>query len=418
MSKSTRPAISGLIALTCIAVLVLARIGPRSTDSSRRELVLAMSQFKITFDKDGTKKYTPGDGKVWILHPDENWRKEQISIPDSKAIQKATAFDIDGDGNNELIVAGGNGASIKWFKRADGSWHGHDLWKPPLVRVRDIEFGDLDGDGEAELAVATHDRGGIYVFDRQNGKWTPQQVYGTKTRTYVHEIEIGDVDGNGRLEFYATPSQPNVDVGFDQPGKIVKFEWDGTSYKPTVVRDFKRTHAKEILVADIDDDGRDELLISIQGLGKKSSTAPMGFDIEIPATFEMVRWTDGKEESRVIGTVGALQCRTVVAGDANNDGDTDLVVGSRYGGLYVFLRKGNEWTRTSVDKDSTGAVHAVTVADVDGDGRNEIVSASDDTDTVDMYRWQDGRWAKQKLVGTPSDDWVWTIEFLDVDNEN
>jgi len=415
--KSRKIAATGgivlLAALACICAVVLSRLSPHGRRPPR-ELLLAMSQFKISFDKNGVKHYTPGDGKVWIFHPDENWRREQILIPDSKAVHKATAFDIDRDGKNELVVVGGNAASIEWFKWSKDGWQAHVLWRPPLVRVRDIEFADLDGDGEPEFAVATHDRGGIYVFDRKNGKWTPQQVYGVKTRTFVHEIEIGDVDGNGRLEFYATPSQPNVDIGIDQPGKVLKFEWDGTTYKCTVVRDWKRTHAKEILVADIDDDGRDELVISIQGLGKKAE-GDRRFDIEKPATFEVVRWIDGKEHSEILGTVDALQCRTLVAGDVNNDGATDLVVGSRYGGLYVFLRDGKRWTRTSVDRKSMGAVHAVTVADVDADGRNEIISASDDTDTVDMYQWQGGRWAKKTLAHTPREDWVWTMEFVHLD---
>ncbi|HID24575.1 MAG TPA: VCBS repeat-containing protein, partial [Planctomycetaceae bacterium] len=123
-----------LAALACICAVVLSRLGPLGAERPR-ELILAMSQFKISFDENGVKHYTPGDGKVWIFHPDEQWRREQVFIPDSKAVQKATAFDIDGDGKNELVVAGGNTASIKWFKWSNGTWQEHDLWKPPLVRV-------------------------------------------------------------------------------------------------------------------------------------------------------------------------------------------------------------------------------------------------------------------------------------------
>ena len=377
--------------------------------------MLAMSQFKISFDKDGKKHYTPDDAKVWVVRPDRNWERSELTDSGSSVVHKALPYDMDGDGQSELVVVGGSKASIKFHRLVDGKWEVESIWEPDLLRVRDLEFGDVDADGQTEFVVATHDRGGVYVFDCVDGKWTPTQVYGTENRQYVHEIEIGDVDGDGVQEFFANPSEPNVDVGIAQPGKVVMFKWNGKSYDNTVVEDMKETHAKEILVADLYGTGRPVLVVPIEGMGRKQE----GGEIEIvePTKVTELRWTDGKMERRVIAEIPDLQVRTLWPGDADNDGVLDIVAGAKLAGLFIIKREGDAWSSTLIDADSCSAVHAVFVGDVDGDGSNEILSSADFFGRLDLYRHQRGQWEKQTVLELPEGDWVWTIYQGDIDRQ-
>ena len=87
--------------------------------------------------------------------------------------------------------------------------------------------------------------------------------------TFVHEIEIGDIDGDGKLEFFATPSDRNQSKK-SQAGKVVMYRWDGKEYKRTIVEEYKKTHAKEILVADVEGDSKSELfsVLEAERVGK------------------------------------------------------------------------------------------------------------------------------------------------------
>ena len=415
--------------------------------AARNEVVLAMSQFKITFSKDGKKIYTPGNGKVWVLHPDEGWRKEAIPHRHSLAVHKARVFDIDFDGANELVVVGGTDATILAYERGQAGWSERVIWRPKHLRVRDVEMGDVDGDGQVELVVATHDRGVVAVLDYADGAWRAQEVHRASDTRYVHEIEMGDVDGDGVVEFFANPSQPNVAVGVRQPGQVLMFKWDGRQYRKTVVEDFRDTHTKELLVADLYHDGRPRLIVPAEGIGRKDGKARI--ELLRPMELREHTWTGRGRRVRVIAAIEEVQCRSLAVGDVDHDGRDEIVAGCKLAGLYVLNRAGaRQWRRICLDPRSTAAVHAVLVADVDGDGDNEILSASDDTDSLDLYEyvpppkagdapdtapraggptrvaqegWASGAplargWRKRTVLTLPPDDWVWTIEWGDADN--
>ena len=84
-----------------------------------------------------------------------------------------------------------------------------------------------------------------------------------KPNTFVHEVEVGDLDGDGKPEVYATPSEPNRLDGTPQAGRVVRYVPKKKEGR-VVVADLGSRHAKEILVADVDGDGRDELYVSVE----------------------------------------------------------------------------------------------------------------------------------------------------------
>ena len=82
----------------------------------------------------------------------------------------------------------------------------------------------------------------------------------------MHEIEIGDLDGDGVLEIYATPSEPNrLDGTRRSPGEVVRYVPRAAARAAPWSRTLGDRHAKEILVDDVDGDGRDELYVAVEG---------------------------------------------------------------------------------------------------------------------------------------------------------
>jgi len=137
-------------------------------------------------------------------------------------------------------------------------------------------------------------------------------------------------------------------------------------------------HAKEILVADVDGDGREELYAAVEAVS--------GGRVKI-------RRYDGDtppDAGAVIASLDDRLCRVLLAGDVDGDGRREMVAAGSKSGLWLMRPGGTRqdpWEITSIDRASSGFEHASLLADLDGDGRDELYAASDDDHEVRRYTW-------------------------------
>src|SRR5688572_4580008 len=226
-------------------------------------LVLSLAQFVV---QEG--KPVPGPARLEFLsRTGGEWRMTALEDPQSNVFHKAMLFPAD-DGAR-LLTLGGSPAIVKaWKKNAAGALEAQVFWEKDFggkfSRMRDAEIADLYGEGVKNIAVATHDQGVVAVLRPSADGFTAEEIDREKD-IFVHEIEVGDLDRDGKPEVYATPSEPNrLDAGASQSGHVVRYV-PAAGRKREVVADLGGRHAKEILVADVDGDGTDELYVSVEG---------------------------------------------------------------------------------------------------------------------------------------------------------
>jgi hypothetical protein len=219
---------------------------------------------------------------------------------------------------------------------------------------------------------------------------------------FVHEIEIGDVDADGVPEIFATPSLPNK-PDEEQPGEVRMYRHGEGGYARALVDAPGDTHAKEILVTDVDGDGVSELYVAWEG------AIGSGGSLERPVTVEQYVWRDGKVSSAEVASVRDRQMRSLAAGDVNGDGRIDLVAGAMRSGLWLFEPGDEGWEKTLIDGHSSGYEHPVHVADLDGDGHLEIYVAAEDQQELRQYRWSGGRFVKRVVASLVKGDITWNI---------
>jgi hypothetical protein len=222
-----------------------------------------------------------------------------------------------------------------------------------------------------------------------------------RPETFVHEIELGDLDGDGVLELYATPSAPNKLDGSPQPGEVVRFE-PAQGEGRSVVADLGTRHAKEILVADVDGDGRDELYVSVEA-AEGGSLELKRFDAD----------TDPQGGAVVVALADAM-CRFLTAGDVDGDGKKELVLAAKDSGVWLARPGADpraEWATESIDPESRGFEHAALLTDLDGDGRDELYVANDKAKQLNRYVWADGKPARETIhtSTSPSSALTWNL---------
>jgi hypothetical protein len=380
---------------------------PPTPDDLPRGLLVARSTFRDGADG----KPVPQSELLILTRAGGAWRGNAFHDPESNVFHKAMVVDLPGAGPS-LVTLGGMQAAIKrWQKGTGGLAPVETLWQAKFGgafdRMRDAEAGDLFGDAQQALAVATHDQGVVAVVRaRAGGGWAVTEL-DRRPDTFVHEIELGDLDGDGVLELYATPSAPNKLDGTPQPGEVVRFvpaKGEGRS----VVADLGQRHAKEILVADVDGDGRDELYVSVE--------AAEGGSLELK---RLDAGTD-PQAGAVVVTLADAMCRFLTAGDVDGDGRKELVLAAKDSGVWL-ARPGADpraaWATESIDPASRGFEHAALLADLDGDGRDELYVANDKAKQLNRYAWADGKPERETIhtSTSPSSVLTWNLAPVPVE---
>ena len=358
----------------------------------------------------------PGPAKLVLMKTDgKQWYQETIEDPESNVFHKAIAW------RGGILTIGAEKARLTHWKKEAGAWKPTVLWERSwggkFDRFRDLELGDVTGDGKEDIVIATHDQGVVAVGQEgADGAWTFQEMDQTPD-TFVHEIEIGDVDGDGRMEFYATPSERNRASGESQPGGVARYDYVDGKFVRTMIVQWEESHAKEILVNDVDGDGKPELYAVREAHTIKGADGKP----EIKDPVQIVRLTPHPRrdapkaivayDETVVATLQDRQCRFLVPGDVDGDGQKDLVAAGFKSGLWVLERNADgTFTPTSIDTDSSGFEHATHVADLDKDGKMEIYVAADDQKGVRRYVWNGSAFDRTVITSIPDQHISWNIQ--------
>lgn len=415
MNRFLRPAFPALALLTLLAGLFLAcapseDAGTSDADARQADAAAASTATRsapadlpngllvslAALGKNAEGRPMPLPARLGILtRQSGEWIYEIVEDTDSNVFHKAMVFDPQGEDGPGILTLGGTAAVVKLWHRSGGEWQAETLWQADFggrfSRMRDGEIGDLLGEGSESIAIATHDQGVVAVLHATDDGWVAEEM-DRQESTIVHEVEIGDLDGDGTLEVYATPSAKNKLDGSEQPGEITRYvpalASEGSGEREVVVPLGNR-HAKEILTADMDGDGKDELYASVEAVS--------GGQVEI----RQYQATDdgGLTEGVVIATLADKLSRFLTAGDIDGDGTLEMVATGKSSGVWLLRppTEGTEWQKTSIDTDSAGFEHAALLTDLDGDGTDELYVASDDDKEIRRYVWKDGEAVRETI---------------------
>jgi hypothetical protein len=264
------------------------------------------------------------------------------------------AMDVDGDGLPEFVT-GQQYGTIFWFDyEKDGTWKKYVLGTESPSDVGAVPY-DVDGDGKMDLIV-----GGAWYRNPGNPKEQPFEkfMYDPSLKA-AHDVILGDIDGDGRPELITMSDQ--TDVRWYKIPEDPYAPWESHYVGPSV-------HAG-ISVGDLNGDGKMDIVRSdvwfenVNGDGTVWKTHPIcHFGGE-----------SGWEENATITHV----C------DINGDGKMDIVVaeaeivGARIYWMENVDGDGSRFIKHELphnDDSPRGAYHTLAVLDLDGDGDLDVFS--------------------------------------------
>ena len=348
------------------------------------------------------------------------WRETTVTDSLEMGYQLVVA-DLNRDGRPDLIVVDERGTELAWYENP--TWQRHVIVKD-VPRTINLDVYDYDGDGIPEIAMGYHFEtvpeksiGNVLILKSgpdPRQPWTAREIDRIPT---VHRLRWIDLDGNGKKVLLVAPMiglkavppdyADNVPVYLYRPGEwkrelftdlprgilhsITPVRWQGRGEQLMTadflgVRVFLPHGPVEISKGDpraCPQCGSSE--IKIGHLGKRRFIAA----IEPWHGNQVVVYTeDGRTWQRHVIEDAMVNGHALAVADLNGDGRDEIVAGFRGKGfqLYVFTAgdaAGKRWTRHILD--STIAAVDCKIADFHGDGRPAIACAGASTKNVKLY---------------------------------
>lgn len=287
--------------------------------------------------------------------------------------------DINLDGKNDVAVTAGiySGSQIYLYK--NGSTPGAiALPAKTIINNNKVpqqtNFADLDGDGYLDIIAPNGvDGTGIAVFrNRSTGGdfLFDAELSLSESSLANYEVGSGDLDGDGKVDLVViSPYSNKVFIYKNQstPGSL--------SFVVTPITKSIADFANDLVITDMDQDGKPDLVIVTSSklyiLRNTSLSTAISFD-------EVTSYT----------TAG--YAASLAAGDLDNDTRTDLVVTNSYSRtISVFHNIGSPGKmalESKVDLLTATIPMGICMANIDGNNKPDIIIANYDKNNVSVFQ--------------------------------
>jgi hypothetical protein len=270
-----------------------------------------------------------------------------------------STIDMNGDGKPDIL------SGAFWYENPGPGgveWKRHQFRKVQIVGEFVSDCGewavDVNQDGALDVVTTGWMTDGVYWYEnpKKDGVlWQPHFI--------THSIEteggwMADLNGDGK---------PDLALAHYGRSGIIWIDFSGPEPK---------THH----AGGHDEDGHGVGMADIDGDGKVDLLTPHGWFQNIDANADKWQWHPDWD----LDETGF----PIIGFDVNNDGKMDLIYGRGHSyGLYWLEQKGTsgarKWEHHTIDE-SFSQVHALRLADIDGDGQMELLAGK-------RYRGHNGK---------------------------
>ena len=295
-----------------------------------------------------------------------------------------TVADLNGDGKPDLIVANfnDNTVSVLLNTSAPGattpSFAAQQTFATGLLPIS-VTVADVNGDGTPDLIVANYADGTVSVLLNTTAPGANTASFATQqpfvTGSNPTSVTVADLNGDGKPDLIV------ANAGDNTVSVLLNTTAPGVTTPSFAAQQTFATGTRplSVSVADVNGDGQPDLIVA----NEIDNTVSVLLNTTVPGAATP---SFGAQQTFAVGSTPF----SVTAGDVNGDGQPDLIVANFSSSTVSVLLNTTAPGATTPSFAAqqtfgTGSgPHSVTVADVNGDGQPDLIVANNGTSTVSV----------------------------------
>ena len=286
--------------------------------------------------------------------------------------------DVDGDGDQDVLVTGGSGgmdstmdggsSAILYLNDGTGNYT-EDIGTPFMgVQNGSVAFADIDEDGDQDVLITGQDNNynSIAILYINDGFGNFQELLGTPFEGVQNSsIAFADVDGDGYQDVLITGSSGDPYSGGVASSNLYLNDGNG-NYMKDNSNFFEGVQHGSVAFADVNRDGHQDLLIT----GQDNNNNPIA---------KLYKNSGSGNFTELLGTpFEGVQNSSIAFADVNGNGSQDVLITGRGDNYNIIAKlyindgagKYSEDTGVSFEGVQEGSV---AFADVDGDNDQDLL---------------------------------------------
>jgi hypothetical protein len=336
--------------------------------------------------------------------------------------------DINRDGRPDLIAVASGLKELIWFENP--GWQRHVI-VGNISRPINCAASDIDGDGIPEIALAnefsndpSRSIGIVSLLKHKGDPSQPWEMTEIDRLPTSHRLRWVDIDGKGKKVLVNAPLAGETVKPPDYKGSVPLVFYRPGVWKREIISQELEGVLHGLVVSDWNKDGREDILtasflgVDVFSVGKKEvwgrsrlingnpdpwprsgsseiAVGQLGRD-RFLGTIEpwhgnqvVVYRGQSKSWRREVIDTSLNDGHVLLAADLNRDGRDEIVAGYRGEGRSVYVysaedARGARWTRQVLDDGGMSAAGCA-VADLNGDGRPDIACIGTATTNLKWY---------------------------------